>query len=87
MKPFNKRTLEGSFPRYLKRRGIDFDVTLHMLRHTCASDMLEDTELDKVAKHIGDSYAVTCDTYQSLTNKTKKALCENRRKKYNMLNG
>lgn len=80
MKPLNKRTFQRNFKDYIKRNSkdsIDFNATLHMFRHTFASIQADGMGLDKVAMLLGDSIITTMDMYQSLTNKTKSAVCEN----------
>lgn len=80
MKPLNKRTFQRNFKDYIKRNSkdsIDFNATLHMFRHTFASIQADSMGLDKVAMLLGNSITTTMDMYQSLTNKTKSAVCEN----------
>lgn len=86
MEPFNKRALERNFSDYLKRHGIGFRVTLHMFRHTFVSNLAETVPLDKVAKVIGDSLAITSEIYQSLSDRTKETICDSILEKYEELN-
>jgi len=85
MKPINKRTFQRNFKDYIKRNGgadIDFNVTLHMFRHTFASIQADYMGIDKVAMLMGDSITTTSNMYQSLTNKTKSTVCESSTKLY-----
>lgn len=80
MKPLNKRTFQRNLKEYIKNNsgeGMDYKVTLHMLRHTFASLQAENMGIDKVALLMGDSIATTSKMYQSLTHNTKTAVCEN----------
>lgn len=85
-KPINKRTFQRNFKDYMKRNcngSIDFNVTLHMFRHTFASIQSDYMGLDKIALLMGDSLTTVNRIYQSLTNKTKAGVCENSSKFYN----
>lgn len=87
MKPINKRTFERNFKNFLERNGkdkIDFNVTLHMLRHSYVSLLGEDMSLENIAMLIGDSYKTTHEMYQSITNKTKHKASKNASKYFNM---
>lgn len=88
MKPYNKRTFQNNFKKYLKRRtgsDMDFKATLHMFRHSFVSFQADDIPLDKVAMIIGDSVATTANMYQSLTNRAKNEVCRSTTGFYNRL--
>lgn len=75
----NKRTFARNFKDYLKRNGgeeFDFNVTLHMFRHSYASYMAEKTTAEKVAKVLGDSRETVFNNYFSLTEKDKDDIVE-----------
>lgn len=75
----NKRTFARNFKDYLKRNGgeeFDFNVTLHMFRHSYASHMAEKTTAEKVAKVLGDSRETVFKNYFSLTEKDKDDIAE-----------
>lgn len=75
----NKRTFARNFKDYLKRNGgeeFNFNVTLHMFRHSYASLMAEEKDAEKVAKILGDSSKTVFDNYFSLTEKDKDDMAE-----------
>ncbi len=75
----NKRTFARNFKDFLKRNGgeeLDFNVTLHMFRHSYASHMAEKTTAEKVAKVLGDSRETVFKNYFSLTEKDKDDIVE-----------
>lgn len=84
-KPVNKRTFQCNYRKYLRNRGIEYNASLHMLRHSFVSIQSETMSLDKVAKIIGDSIATTGMIYQSLTSDTRAAVCENTMKMFDSL--
>ena len=78
IRPINKNTFETNFKNYLKRNGKDnlnFDMTLHMLRHCFVSFQAENLPLHDIAEIIGDSYKTTHEIYKSMTKKTKNKVC------------
>lgn len=80
MKPLNKRTFQRNIKKYIERKcggEMDQNMTMHMLRHTFASIQAEEMGLDKVALLMGDSIETVNGMYQSLTRKTKAAVCRN----------
>lgn len=85
MKPLNKRTFQRNYTKYLRGRGIDYRVNLHMLRHSYVSFQTENMSLDKVAKMIGDSIEIANRIYQSLTGNTRTEVCENTMDLFNSL--
>ena len=74
----NKRTFERSFANYIKRRlkkynmTLDYEVTLHMLRHSYASLMAETLPVEVVARLLGDTIKTTEDNYYTMSKKVKK---------------
>ncbi|MDE6662084.1 MAG: site-specific integrase [Lachnospiraceae bacterium] len=88
MRPINKRTFERNFKDYLSKKGIYFNATLHMLRHSYVSLMLEkeNMSIDEIALMIGDSIATTSKIYQSLPDATKEKVCANITQLYNEIN-
>lgn len=85
MKPLNKRTFQRNYIEYLRKRGISYSASLHMLRHSYVSFQTEKMSLDKVAKMIGDSAEIANRIYQSLTENTRTEVCENTMDLFNSL--
>lgn len=86
--PLNKRTFENNFRKFLKRNGnLDFDVTLHMLRHSYVSLHADTLPLDDIAMLIGDSLQTTHSMYRSLSNRAKNKVCENTARFYHEICG
>ena len=73
----NKRTFERSLANYIKRqlkklnKTLDYEVTLHMFRHSYASLMAENLPVEVVAKLLGDTIATTEKNYYSMSRKVK----------------
>lgn len=73
----NKRTFERSFANYLKRqlkklgKSLDYEVTLHMFRHSYASLMAETLPVEVVAKLLGDTIETTEKNYYSMSKVVK----------------
>lgn len=74
----NKRTFERSFANYLKRqlkklgKTLNYEVTLHMFRHSYASLMAESLPVEVVARLLGDTISTTEKNYYSMSKKVKK---------------
>lgn len=73
----NKRTFERSFANYIKRqlkkldKTLDYEVTLHMFRHSYASLMAEELPVEVVAKLLGDTMSTTEKNYYTMSKKVK----------------
>lgn len=73
----NKRTFERSFANYLKRqlkklgKTLNYEVTLHMFRHSYASLMAESLPVEVVARLLGDTISTTEKNYYSMSKKVK----------------
>mgnify|MGYP003306679199 CR=1 FL=1 len=78
MKVINKKTFERNFANYIKRqlnnldKTLDYEVTLHMFRHSYASLMAETTPVEVVARLLGDSISTTEKNYYSMSKNVKK---------------
>lgn len=73
----NKKTFERSFANYIKRqlkkldKTLDYEVTLHMFRHSYASLMSENLPVEVVARLLGDTISTTEKNYYSMSRKVK----------------
>lgn len=78
MRVINKKTFERNFASYIKRqlkkldKTLDYEVTLHMFRHSYASLMAETTSVEVVARLLGDSVYTTEKNYYSMSKNVKK---------------
>ena len=91
-KVINKRTFQRNFRDYIAgnstgRKGIDFEATLHMFRHSFVSLQSEEVGIEVVAGMIGDSIATTEKIYNSLTGTQRNKVCSTSMSIFNSING
>ncbi len=83
----NKRTLYHSLRNFLERNS-GLDVRLHMLRHTFASLMCNETRIEEVSETLGHKdIAITLKYYKSTTQEQKQRLSKGVNHMMNKLRG